>query len=371
MTRARVSRARRVAIVGAAIASLAACEPADLTLELPVRPNGPVPFLEGATLRSIDASSGIRWRTCAVDDEGVARCQPFFGTTTERFQAAVPFRTVATGLVHACALDEDGQAWCWGEGYAGQLGTGGSTMAPRPVLADGPAFVRLVARGQGACGVTAANELYCWGTYMGDQDDPQCPDCFVMDSVPTPVFPQLAVVDVALGASHTCVVTTGQDVYCWGANYAAQLGTGDFIGRQEPTLVDAPPAASIVVGMEHTCSLGTSGNASCWGANIWGELGIGESSTLHQTTPTPVVGGHSFTRLSAGNSATCALDADGAAWCWGQNFQNRVTWDDQPFYDVPTRLPGAPPFVEITTSGEHSCARTAAGAGYCWGAGSL
>ena len=29
------------------------------------------------------------------------------------------------------------------------------------------------------------------------------------------------------------------------------------------------------------------------------------------------MGGHTFSRLTAGHYHTCALDSDGKAWCWG------------------------------------------------------
>jgi alpha-tubulin suppressor-like RCC1 family protein len=35
---------------------------------------------------------------------------------------------VAAGLGHTCAVGSNGEVWCWGGGFTGQLGTG---VAPR------------------------------------------------------------------------------------------------------------------------------------------------------------------------------------------------------------------------------------------------
>lgn len=50
---------------------------------------------------------------------------------------------------------------------------------------------------------------------------------------------------VAVGTSHVTVVTLEGSVYTWGDNGCGQLGQGDLINRDKPTLVDSLKGKSI------------------------------------------------------------------------------------------------------------------------------
>jgi alpha-tubulin suppressor-like RCC1 family protein len=45
--------------------------------------------------------------------------------------------------------------------------------------------------------------------------------------------------DIGAGATHTCGVTRGQEVVCWGSNGRGQLGDGTVTGRPTPAAVKA------------------------------------------------------------------------------------------------------------------------------------
>ncbi len=46
---------------------------------------------------------------------------------------------------------------------------------------------------------------------------------------------------------------------------------------------------------------------------------LGNGSTSNATTPMPVAGGITFTRLSAGGAVTCGVSTAGVEYCWGLN----------------------------------------------------
>jgi len=75
---------------------------------------------------------------------------------------------VRVGYGSACALVGDGTVVCWGSGSVGQLGRGPTTdpraQPPEPVQGLPPA-VDIAVGGTMACAVTAARDVYCWGSW--------------------------------------------------------------------------------------------------------------------------------------------------------------------------------------------------------------
>jgi alpha-tubulin suppressor-like RCC1 family protein len=72
--------------------------------------------------------------------------------------------------------------------------------------------------------------------------------------------------------------------------------------------------------------------------------------------PVLVAGAPAFTKLAAGGSGTCGLDATGAAWCWGGIVGS----------STPVRVPGGHQFTEITVGGFVACGAATTGI-WCWG----
>src|SRR5262249_53775642 len=72
---------------------------------------------------------------------------------------------IAGGEYHTCAILGDGTAACWGEGSAGQLGTGASianTSTPQHVA--GVTEITAIAAGvDHTCALRADGSVWCWG----------------------------------------------------------------------------------------------------------------------------------------------------------------------------------------------------------------
>ena len=90
----------------------------------------------------------------------VVVAQPAGATTT------VSFQSVATGFMHSCALS-GGDAYCWGHGWFGELGSGTQNSANRPNKVLPPSGVTLnftkITVGDGhTCGISAGS-IWCWG----------------------------------------------------------------------------------------------------------------------------------------------------------------------------------------------------------------
>lgn len=128
--------------------------------------------------------------------------------------------------------------------------------------------------------------------------------------------PSEPVTSVATGRIHTCAVRGGV-LYCWGTGQVGQLADGWGSPRATPAPSDAAPGwISVSTSLMSTC--GRRGDALfCWGSNLYGQLGLGEGADENVATVSPVVGGRSWARISAGYWHTLAIDDAGQLFCFG------------------------------------------------------
>jgi hypothetical protein len=95
---------------------------------------------------------------------------------------------------------------------------------------------------------------------------------------------------VTAGLHHSCGETTRNQAYCWGANYAGQLGDGSVTQRLTPVAVAGGHAfAELSAGYQHTCGKTPAGAGYCWGDNSSGQLGEGTTGG-QSSTPVAVAG---------------------------------------------------------------------------------
>jgi hypothetical protein len=77
------------------------------------------------------------------------------------------------------------------------------------------------------------------------------------------------------GGRHSCVVTEGGGLMCWGANEAYQLGTGKTSAYEAvPQRVLASGVMNVSLGDDFTCVVLASKMTRCWGGNYYGQLGV-------------------------------------------------------------------------------------------------
>lgn len=128
----------------------------------------------------------------------------------------------------------------------------------------------------------------------------------------------------------------------------------------------------IAAGDQHVCALDPNGAAWCWGYNRMGQLGDGTNED--SLVPVEVAGGRRFTALSAGRYFTCGLDEAGAAHCWGDNSSGAIgdgttgAGSSDQNRAAPAAVLGGLSFDELVTGQLHVCGRTATAEAWCWGA---
>ena len=95
-----------------------------------------------------------------------------------------------------------------------------------------------------------------------------------------------------MGTAYACGITTSGTTACWGVNDAGQLGTGNGDDQTAPAPVAASGFVAVFAGgknnvLDHTCALNASGAADCWGADDQGQLGAAAGATCASLQPVP------------------------------------------------------------------------------------
>jgi alpha-tubulin suppressor-like RCC1 family protein len=261
----------------------------------------------------------------------------------------------------------DYRAYCWGRNESGQLGDGTITDRLAPVLvAGGRQFRQLDAGTSHTCGVTYTDrKAYCWGSNgSGELGDGTISNRLK----PTAVAGGRQFRQVSIGWSHTCGVTTADEVFCWGLDSQGQIGDGSEItNRRSPVRVaSAAHFRQVDAGFAHTCAVTTDDRAFCWGDGRSGQVGDGKA--LRRFTPRAVAGGLHFSRVSTGNFHTCGETTGNRAYCWGNNVYGQAGDGTTTGRLAPVAVAGGLTFSQVSAGGFASCGVTPASRGYCWGA---
>lgn len=308
----------------------------------------------------------------------------------EGFEELLPQNVVSSADFHSCAVAPNGDAYCWGNNGAGQLGIGyPSQPKTTPQLVIGSHKFRSVTTAyRHTCGVTTEGKAYCWGANGHGEIGVEFS---YREASPVPVSGDHTFLSVSAGGQFTCGLTVDGQVLCWGANATGQLGRGFRSSWPNPGIFEPAPVAGSnrfqslgLIRGAHACAVTESGEGYCWGGNYLGQLGAGFVSRTFPhavTVPTPVLPAwidEGWTEINAGYDFTCGINGSGGAACWGHSAYGRLgngslssRYNGVPWPQlVSGEALGIPldlHFVDVVPGSEHACGVTLDGEGYCWG----
>jgi alpha-tubulin suppressor-like RCC1 family protein len=282
------------------------------------------------------------------------------------------FRSITMGAWAACGLTGTGQAYCWGENRYGQLGNGQAYLVSDVPVAvtGGLAFDTLFASAQNVCGLTDEGAAWCWGKNDMAQLSLD-PETVEFSAVPVHVADTIAFQALSVGG-HACGLDLEGHAWCWGANYAGEVGVEPSWVNEYESYVVEPVSVSdlvfldILVGPFFTCGRAVDDVVYCWGSGAPGFDEYGDPDAPSQPFAVPTYG--RWQVLAPYGNLTCGINMAGETYCWGKNSYGEAGVDiDVEEVSQPTLLGGGLTLTTVHTAEHHACGITDQGMAVCWG----
>jgi len=279
---------------------------------------------------------------------------------------------VSSGSLHACSVNSSGALFCWGTNDEGQLGDNSLEfkLSPSPVPGLASDIVAVSAGGKHTCAIVSDGAVVCWG----DRDMGQLGHTHRNNMIPTQVMGlDACATAISAGWDHTCAITAGGKLWCWGSRALGKTGIADDAARGARVLSAMPVPSlqsgvmDVSAGARHTCAVTSGGAVRCWGSNTGGVLGNGNEQS--SAVPTQVVGLNSgFVGVSVGEKDSCAVASSGKVMCWGSKYQSGQHDRSSSLFGPPQEIKGlGPGAVAVSVGNFHSCALIRNGKVMCWG----
>jgi alpha-tubulin suppressor-like RCC1 family protein len=274
---------------------------------------------------------------------------------------------LALGLRHTCAVGGP-DVYCWGGDDIGQIGDGVGTVGdklPVEVLPANTQTILDVGVGpRSSAVVLATNDRVVWGEQGGGQlGNGQSAGARETPQTLTDAEPWT---ELSLGGHFGCAIEAAH-LSCWGVDDRGQQGRGGNSASTTNMSTDATRNWTVIAGSHdgiHVCGVADD-NLYCWGGNDVGQVG-NNTSGVDALTP-QLVSNAVWTDVTAGVYHSCGISG-GALWCWGSNFDLQLgTPQVQTTIDEPVQIGDSTSWVQVSGGRTTTCAIDVDGALYCWG----
>ncbi|MBX3199245.1 MAG: hypothetical protein KF894_14025 [Labilithrix sp.] len=269
-------------------------------------------------------------------------------------------------LDHTCALDRNGDAWCWGTGPFLQ-GDAGVTTEPAPVKLALPSAKKVSVYRRTGCALVD-DQVLCWGSNEFGQVAPDAP--FTRE----PSYPPRAVA-LAPGASIRNVAVNEASFIVREDGVSESWGVNRLVARETslfPDPVPLPttlPPISAVDAVESRACVVAEGDTFCWGNDVGVDprrVSTPEPVVQIATTPT-FLDTSRFPHVLV-PSRWCAAAVSGSVYCLGDNNAGQAGDGTKNHAVRPVKLAGLPgPVAQVRTTRDATCALLTNGEVHCVG----
>ncbi|KAF3439300.1 hypothetical protein FNV43_RR17576 [Rhamnella rubrinervis] len=249
---------------------------------------------------------------------------------------------MSAGYYHSCAITADGEIYMWGKNADGQLGLGKRAPKvvhiPTKVESLVGITIKMAALGsEHSVAVTDGGEALSWGEggsgRLGHGHESSIFGFFKSNSEYTPRLIKklegIKIKHVAAGLLHSACTDENGSVYIFGERAVPKLGFGGVNNLSTPAMISKLPCSrEVACGGYHTCVLSSGGDLYTWGSNENGCLGIGTTDVFH--VPERVLGPFLKSpvyQVSCGWKHTAAI-SEGKIFTWGWGGSHGTFSDD-------------------------------------------
>ncbi|XP_017782153.1 PREDICTED: ultraviolet-B receptor UVR8 [Nicrophorus vespilloides] len=195
---------------------------------------------------------------------------------------ATGFTRVSCGLRHMAMITKEDAMLVAGTGSKGQLGIGDDynddgymSISKVPDLEG----VKSIAAGQNhtVC-LKSDGTVLTWGENKHGQLGLDSAKANIF--VPTEIFSDESLEQVAAGWTHTAALTSSGEVYTWGRNSYGQLGAQHAVSHKPEKIPAFRDVVQLSCGSEHNLAVSKDGKLFTWGWNEHGNCGTDDTDNV-------------------------------------------------------------------------------------------
>ncbi len=287
---------------------------------------------------------------------------------------------------HACAMNDAGAIFCWGNNEWGQLGV--PVADRRLVPTDIPGIESAVEISAGlrqSCARLRSSAVVCWGFDVNAPDVSKFAGVkqlsvgrdfaaaitpagiawwgmgdFLSSRGMQTIAKSKGAKKVSIAFGRLCAVMQDTHVDCWGPEPHAHVENPFALEEHDPWRPGISDAIAVTIRDTHGCALKKQGTVACWGYNDVGQLG--NDTRTEKTSAVIVDGVKDAIDIALTEWSSCIVRRIGTVTCWGEGGDGKTNTRRNPIDVV-----GIDDAAAITAGGGHVCVRRRSGRVSCWG----
>ena len=322
----------------------------------------------------------------------VASTVPIDITEMFSLRESEQIKTIMSGWGHSAAITSLNRVLIWGRNDSGQIGNGTTVnqLTPQDItplfsLNQDEVFHQLALGWGHSAALTTSGRLFTWGKnesgQLGDGTN-QNTNTPLDITVSLRRTIQDPIQMIALGSSHSGLLTTTGRVFTWGRNVYGQLGIGTTNSTSRPTeitqnmtLEDNEVVSSVSLGWGHSAVQTSLNRVFIWGFNQFGQLGNETNEDqlrpILVSTKELLETNASIQQLTLGNGHSSLITSNQQLYTWGFNqfgqLGNNTTTNENKPVLIPLALEPTETIQTLSLGVNHSAVLTSSGRLILWG----